>query len=717
VTPLQASFTSGEVSPILHARVDLARYSTGAVRVENFIILPQGGLSRRPGFKTVHEAGWPVYIVPFRYSSDDTAVLIFNGTITLTVLRHDGTTSNFLVERGAPVYDVAAMSRLRYAQLGNMMFFAHPDYPPSMLWRKNPNNWVFERYGHRDGPWLSGSGKREADEFLFVQRSVDADSGIPSDWEFWGSEVFEKKKIGDMFRADIVVGGEISGTVPGDHYDEYISDTIIVKGQWEFNTSDRNWAAKIFVEKSFDNGKTWFVIKTYEKGKYEDGLNFQTSGAELEDDVLYRVRVNMDPTDTSPLKYSFVATPFVKSLSFVVSTIPTAATQDDRPAVYFKAEQVSDTNFVTYTSDADAVDWAFGAWSEENGYPSAVTFYQDRLVFAGSHAEPQSVWMSQIGDYDNFFVSDPLRDDDAITLTLAGDENDEIHSLVSMTDLLAFTGSGEWRIRGSGESGAITPAAVTAHQQTRIGSKAIQPVIVGHSVVFVQRQGTEVHSLGYNLQVDGYTGSELSILSGHIFEWFGQRREIVDLAWQRTPDSILWLSLSDGTMASCTYNPEHEVVGWARQIISGKMVSRIVSMTSADMARGSEVYAVIGDNVERMGSRFLGDVPSSDRSVVETLSVNMADGGDSTLPKKKLISSVNVFTVGSEVMIVSPSGTGFPDDGSRSRLNKVEFSEGMVFGNVMMDSGWGEGAAVRIEAVGTEPLTILAVVPVLDVGG
>ena len=206
--------------------------------------------------------------------------------------------------------------------------------------------------------------------------------------------------------------------------------------------------------------------------------------------------------------------------------------------------------------DGDISLWSIGAWGIAQGYPSACTMYQDRLILAGSKLQPQTIWMSRTGDYADFSTSDPLRDDDAVNITLAGTRADGIHSLVVAGDLLAFTQGDEWEIKGGGDSGAITPTALAAHQQTRIGTKSLQPIIAGGNVVLVQAQGRKVYVLGYDLNTDGYIGSEISIMSSHIFEG----KKIVDMAYQQEPDSLLWFVLDDGTCAVCTYNPEHEVI-------------------------------------------------------------------------------------------------------------------------------------------------------------
>ena len=50
---MQTSFASGELSPLLNGRTDLDQYYKGAQTAENVVIVPQGGVKRRPGTKFV----------------------------------------------------------------------------------------------------------------------------------------------------------------------------------------------------------------------------------------------------------------------------------------------------------------------------------------------------------------------------------------------------------------------------------------------------------------------------------------------------------------------------------------------------------------------------------------------------------------------------------------------------------------------------------------
>ena len=52
---LKNSFTGGEISRELFGRLDLAKVQSGLDTCRNFIIMPHGAASNRPGFQNVNE--------------------------------------------------------------------------------------------------------------------------------------------------------------------------------------------------------------------------------------------------------------------------------------------------------------------------------------------------------------------------------------------------------------------------------------------------------------------------------------------------------------------------------------------------------------------------------------------------------------------------------------------------------------------------------------
>src|SRR4030065_2862132 len=76
----QLSFSGGEVSPSLWARVDQVKYATGLRACRNFIVQRHGGVANRPGtgfVAEVKDSTKTVRLVPFSYSTAQTYVLEF----------------------------------------------------------------------------------------------------------------------------------------------------------------------------------------------------------------------------------------------------------------------------------------------------------------------------------------------------------------------------------------------------------------------------------------------------------------------------------------------------------------------------------------------------------------------------------------------------------------------------------------------------------------
>lgn len=192
----------------------------------------------------------------------------------------------------------------------------------------------------------------------------------------------------------------------------------------------------------------------------------------------------------------------------------------------------------------------------EGNYPGAVGYYQQRLVFAGSNLNPQTVWMSKTGLFKNFGYSTPNKDDDAITFTIASREVNRVRHLLGLRKLLGLTSGGEWTF--SGADTGLTAKTIQASQEGYDGSAVVPPVVVGNSAVYVQARGNRVSSFGYSLESDGFAADDLTIFSAHLF----RGRELTHVAYQKIPDSIVWYVRDDGILLGLTYNPTQQLVGW-----------------------------------------------------------------------------------------------------------------------------------------------------------
>ena len=248
-------------------------------------------------------------------------------------------------------------------------------------------------------------------------------------------------------------------------------------------------------------------------------------------------------------------------------------------------------------STDETLDWAFQAWSKKKGYPAAVGFFEDRLVFAGSPKHPQTYWTSRTGSYLDFGISYPQKDDDAITGTLATGQMNGIKAIIPFDEMIMLTTGGEYRVGGGGQN--FTPTTQQARAQEYRGINDVTPVVIGGRIIYVQFHGSVVRDLAYSYDVDKYSSGDVSLLAYHLFDG----HEIVSMTYQQTPDSVVWCVRSDGTLLGMTYIKEQDVYAWHKHTTQGQFVD--VCSIPGDVE--DELYAVIrrGHNyyIERMARR------------------------------------------------------------------------------------------------------------------
>ena len=228
---------------------------------------------------------------------------------------------------------------------------------------------------------------------------------------------------------------------------------------------------------------------------------------------------------------------------------------------FYEAPPVGTDNIVV-TELADAGQggtdvWAVGSWSGRYGYPSEVEFFADRLWFAGTPADPQTIWASCIGDYANFGRSSPIVDSDAVTFVINARQVNTVKDLVPLDNLLVMTTGGEYKVTG-GQDDVVTPSTIGVKNQGNAGSGDVQSKLIGESAIFIQEEGQKIRDLRYQFEKDGFRGNDISVWADHLFAGF----EVKFIEYWKAPWQVVWFTRDDGVRVGCTYMPEQEVVGW-----------------------------------------------------------------------------------------------------------------------------------------------------------
>lgn len=214
-------------------------------------------------------------------------------------------------------------------------------------------------------------------------------------------------------------------------------------------------------------------------------------------------------------------------------------------------------------------EWRLGSFSPDAGYPSAITFHQERLWMGGTKSQPQTVWGSTSSDFNNFAPSDILGDvldDSSIVMTMLSDETNIIQWMKSDTVLNVGTLGAEFKIFSYDSQSVLTPTTAQAVRVTSLGSEPIEPVSMPIGTVFVQRSGRKLrHAIFTSSLAEDQTPADLNIWAPHIAE-VGFRH----IAFQQEPNNLIWAVTNNGELASLTYDATQKVMGWGRHKIAGK---------------------------------------------------------------------------------------------------------------------------------------------------
>lgn len=220
------------------------------------------------------------------------------------------------------------------------------------------------------------------------------------------------------------------------------------------------------------------------------------------------------------------------------------------------AQNVNADVISTLSTGSATTDWAESAWSDatDKGWPARCGYFQNRLCFARSTAEPNGLWLSRPFIFDDFNPGTGLADDAISEIVKACND---VKWIQGSRRLVIGSDVGDFVVESGDASGVITPESLGINQNTRWGSEAIQPEFIGSYLYPIQLKSRKVRELSYLFQEDSYKSADTTVLSEHITE-----SGIVQTAYQRDPYSLMYCVLNNGKMAVMVRESDQAVLGW-----------------------------------------------------------------------------------------------------------------------------------------------------------
>lgn len=549
--PIQTAWNGGELSPLIAGRVDVAKYSNGCERMENFIPLIQGPAIARPGFPFVAEV---------KVSAQRTWLMRFEFSVTESYqLEFGHHYIRFFANRGAVLsvgvpYEIVSpyatgnltnpdgTFALRFVQTGDTVYIVHEAVPPYLLSRFSATNWTMVPVEFSPPPF-----KPQNITATTIYASAASGAGVTL------------QASANIFAASMI-------------------------GQYV-------WLG----EKDVRDNPLWEAAKSITAGdeRRSDGKNYEA--------------LNSATTGT------------------VKPTHSSGAVFDGDPGVQWqfldpgygwaKITAYTDANTVTATvmsrlpsgcvgSGNATARWALQAWNDTDGYPTSVTFFRERLVFARDY----TLWFSVAGDFQDFAteIDGEITADAGFDRTLASDRVNAIRWLSPGDVLLVGTLGDEWAITEATTSDPFGPANCKTKRQSAYGASLVLPMRVANDTLFVQKSGRKVRAMGFRFEEDGFESPDITVFAEHI-----TASGIVDACFQQEPFSTYWAALANGQLVGCTFSREQDVVAWHKHPFSGGIVECVESIPSPDGTR-DDLWAIVRYTINGQTKRYVAYMAEED---------------------------------------------------------------------------------------------------------
>ena len=606
------NFTGGELSPRLDGRTDLTKYSSGCSTLENLVVYPHGSAARRPGSTFIAEVASSANktrLIPFEFSTTQTYMLEFSN-LKMRVYKDSGS----VLEGDKTISGITAA---------------------------NPAVVTATSHGYENG-----------DEVLI--------SGVSGMTEVNGKRFLVADKTTNTFELQDKDGVDINST----SFTAYSSGGVSNK---VFELTTPYTTAQLFDLKFAQSADVMYI--THPSHEVEKlSRTGHTSWTLTDVDFTKGPMQDANTTDTTLNPgQSAVGTGIALVASAVTGINGGSGFQSTDVgrfvflnAGYAKITAVADTTNATITiitaldSASATADWRLGAFSDTTGHPSCVTFFEQRLVFAGTTDQPQTIFFSKSGDYENMDanIGGTVADDDAIIYTIASNQVNAIRFMTATRTLIIGTAGGEFTVSGGGTDSAITPTNILIKKQSNHGSANVDAISVGNATLFLQRAKRKIRELAYNFDVDGYIAPDMTILAEHVTEG-----GVTQIAYQQEPNQIVYAVRGDGELVGLTYQREQQVTAWHRHIFGGRFGNATITVTDyANIADGTRIVLTKADGTT---TTFTSATSSTTGKFHTTTSNNQ-----SATNLKTLIDADSDFTatVSSNVVTItetSPLSTGF----------------------------------------------------------
>jgi len=634
---VQSRFTEGQVSPRFQGLVDEPTYAAALKTLKNWVVLPQGSVTRRPGtyYAASTKSDGQVRLIPFNFGAGDSYILEFGATYIRffkngAVLYETGSiTTAYEISTNVP-WSASELDDIIFTQSADIIFLAHPDYKPRKLTRTADDStagrasddtlWTVTEIDFEDGPWADinqTTTTMYASEHGTSISTVSIGEAYVDETESW----LQLKNHG------LLDGQTISVTASEETYHPksqayYVINATANTFQLSEGLTSRAPDPPVTFHASNTDVTVTVSTKKFDKDDYVkltvSGAYFDVTGSTTTStinsvsttyyasstDVGRLIRIN--PIPSEQIKWGYMKITNVLSTTVVIGTC------------------VKD--IVAYGSGTATTEWRISAWGSADGWPRTVDIYQQRLVFAGTALYPQTIWFSRSGDFYDYaptetagiasndysatgarIVADQINDDNAVTLTIDSDTVDRINWIIAGKKLSLGTTGGVFNLYGTETSYTLTPFNFTIEKATSYEvANQTNAVQIDQNLLFIQRGKRVVREIPFTQQEEGQKTLDVTVRAEDI-----TLSGIKKLVFQKQPNHLVWGVLDNGKLVAMTYVNQFNMFAWSTHEMGGtfngtdRSIAVVEDIASIPTSTHDQVWMVVKRTINDATKRYV----------------------------------------------------------------------------------------------------------------
>lgn len=566
---LITNFASGELSPTLNGRVDLQQYYQAASRLENFEIIPTGGIKRRTGTKRLIELTKTVTvdgtettvpadarIIPFILDKDNVFIFCLLENVMKVYKLQSNHTLSFIqdITEGYSYTNMAEIKEIQYAQNYDTMYLVHRSYAPIEL-----------KYSFTLHTFLAST----------ISFDYYPDVVIDDDYDYimipaGALPTPETTTDGHLRFTYQVKSGTATVSVTKD-YNIGITVAYAVKdgklykyeknGSWLIYGDDPEIDTTLFAAANkypgcvaFFNNRLFFASSYNKPGAIWASATPDTNNTRYNDFNTYKKYITVEQstkdadihTFTCDLKMENVSTTAnTTTLVNVTQNFTIDGTLIKAASNYFctGSNIPVGTKVLSVTSNSIVLDRAIDLEEDYIGQVMTIQLWRSSQNVSAE-------------DYEYVIANTNVTTSDCgFYFELASAENDAVKFLSSTRVLSIGTESSIWRV----DSG-VTALNIAAVMEGRFGSDDLQGMAVAQACIYFGQGKKGIREFYYDTATEGFQTNNIAILAEHLL----QESAVIDFDYVSNPYSRILCTRYDGTIAALLYDKTNGVMGWNR---------------------------------------------------------------------------------------------------------------------------------------------------------